>query len=206
MTLAHTRQAAASAASAGFRTARARFWQRAAAAWLARRSKTAQAKAAGIPIRAGERVLAVDHGPGGSLAAATAAAIYIGAQGESARTWCRSGWEEVIRTGWDDRRCVLVLTGAGSGGMWRKELALDRHSVLVELARERVSATLVASALIRHNDRVCAVVMARRQPGSGQVMWVTLLNQADAIGDQVIRAKAAAAIADLRAQVGIPAE
>ncbi|HEX4659123.1 MAG TPA: hypothetical protein VH307_17175 [Streptosporangiaceae bacterium] len=206
MTLAQTRQAAASAASAEFRTARARFWQRAAAAWLARRSKTAQAKAARVPIRPGERVLTLDNGPAGSLVAATAAAVYIGGQGEPGGTWCRSGWEEVIRSGWDDRRCVLALTGAGLGGMWRKELALDRHTALVELARERVSATLIGSAVVRHNDRVCSVVMARRLPGSGQVIWVTLLNQADGTGDQAIRAKAAAAIADLRAQAGIPAE
>ena len=85
-------------------------------------------------------------------------------------------------------------------------LALDRDSTLVELARERFRATLLASATVRHSDRVCAVVMARRQPGSGKVIWVTLLNQASDTEDQVIRAKAAAAIAALRAQTGIPAE
>jgi hypothetical protein len=93
-----------------------------------------------------------------------------------------AGVEDVVRVGWDDRRCVLALTGAGPGGMWRKELALDRHSALVELARERVSATLIASTAVRHGDRVCAVVMARRQPGSGKVIWVTLLNQAGDTG------------------------
>ena len=88
----------------------------------------------------------------------------------------------MIRVGWDDRRCVLALTGAGPGEMWRKELALDRHSALVELARERVSATLIASVAVRQGDRVCAVVMARHQPGSGKVMWVTLVNQAGETG------------------------
>lgn len=91
MTLAHTRQAAA--ASAGFRTARAQFRQRAAAAWLARRSKTAQAKTAGIPIRPGERVLTLDHGPASSLVAATTAAVYLGGQGQPGRQWCRLGWK-----------------------------------------------------------------------------------------------------------------
>jgi hypothetical protein len=205
MTLAHTRRAAAPAASAGFRAARARFRQRAAAR-LARRSKTAQAKTADIPIGPGERVLTFDRGPAGSLVAATAAAVYIGGQGEPGRPWCRLGWEEVVRVGWDDRRCVLALIGGGPAGMRRKEVALDRRSTLVELARERVSATLIASAAVRHRDRVCAVVMARRQPGSSNVIWVTLLNQAGDAEAQAIRAKAAAAIADLRAQTGIPAE
>ena len=206
MTLAHTPVAAASATSAGLGTARARFRHRAAATWLARRSKTAQAKTAGLPIRPGERVLTLDHAPAGSLVAATAAAVYIGDQTEPAPTWCRLGWEEVTRIGWQDRRHLLALIGAGPGGVWRKELALGRHSTLVELARERVSATLLASAAVWHGDRVCAVVMARRQPGSGNVIWVTLLNQAEDAEDQAIRAKAAAAIATLRAQTGIPAE
>jgi hypothetical protein len=47
--------------------------------------------------------------------------------------------------------------------------------------------------------------MARRQPGSGKVIWVTLLNQADDTEDQAVRAKAAAAIAALGAQTGISA-
>jgi hypothetical protein len=205
MTLAHTRLAAASAASATLRAARGRFRQRAAATRLARRSKTAQAKIAGLPIRPGERVLTLDHAPVGSLVAATAAAVYLSDQGEPGRTWSRVGWEEVIRTGWDDRRRILALTGAGPSGMWREELAVDRDSALVELARERVSATLLASAAIRYRDRICAVVMARRLPGSGKVIWVTLLNQTGDTEDQAVRAKAAAAIAALGAQTGIPA-
>jgi hypothetical protein len=205
MTWAHTRLAAASATGARLRAVRGLFWQRAAATWQATRSKTAQAKIAGLPIRPGERVLILDRAPAGSLVAATAAAVYLSDQGELSRTWSRVGWEEVIRTGWDDRRRILVLTGAGPSGMWRAELAVDRHSALVELARERVSATLLASAAVRYRDRICAVVVARRQPGSGRVTWLTLLNQADDTEDQAVRAKAAAAIAALRAQTGIPA-
>jgi hypothetical protein len=205
MTWAHTRLAAASATSATLRSARSRFRQRAAATWLARRSKAAQARTAGLPIRPGERVLTLDRAPAGSLIAATAAAVYLSDQGELGRTWSRVGWEEVIRTGWDDRRHILVLTGAGPSGRWRAELAVDRHSALVELARERVSATLLASAAVRYRDRICAIVMARRQPGSGKVTWLTLLNQAGDTEDQAVRAKAAAAIAALGAQTGIPA-
>jgi hypothetical protein len=204
MALAHTRQAAAAAGSARFLTRQARSWQRAGAAlWLARRSKTTRAKTAGITIGPGERVLILDRDRSGSLVAATAAGLYAGGQGH---TWCRLGWEDVIRVGWDDRRGVLALTGAGPGGIWRKELALNRHSPLVELARERVSATLLARATVRHGDQVCALVMARRQPGSGKVIWLTLLNAAGDISNQIIQAEAAAVIADLRAHTGIPAE
>lgn len=206
MTLAHARQAAISAASASFRADRSWSWPpRAAARWLARRTKTAQATAAGMPIRHGERVLTLDRSPAGALVAATAAAVYARGQAEPGSCWCRLGWEDVIRVGWDDQRCTLSLLGAGPGGMWRKDLALDRHTALVELARERVRSTLLASVLIREGDRVAAVVTARRQPGSGQVVWITLLSPAGAADNHAIRARAAAVIADLRAQTGIPA-
>jgi hypothetical protein len=90
--------------------------------------------------------------------------------------------------------------------MWRKELALDRRSTLAALARERVSATLLASRMVQHNDQVCAVVMARLQPRSGKMIWVTLLNQTGHPHDQAIRANAAAAIAALQAETGVPAQ
>ena len=202
MTLTHTRQAVVPAASTGVRTAPASFIRWPPAVRLARRGKTAQAKSAGIPIGPGERVLILDRGPAGALTAATAAAVYT----SDRRGWCRLGWEEVTRAGWDDRRCLLVLTGAGPGGMWRREVALDGRSRLAELARERVSATLLASAVVRQSGRACAVVMARRQPASGKVIWVTFLRHASDAEEQAIRANAAAVIADLRAQNGIPAE
>ena len=168
MTLADTRQAAAAAASATFHTAWARVRPRAAAMRLARWSRTAQAKTAGVPIGPGERVLTLDLGPAGALAAATTAAVYFGGEREPGRTWWRVGWEEVTSVGWDNRRSVLTFTGAGPGGMWRKEVALDRRSTVP---------ALLASRMVRHNDQVCAVVMARLQPRSGKVIWVTLLNQ-----------------------------
>jgi hypothetical protein len=205
MTLADTWQAAASATRARLGTGWAWPWPpQAATRWLARHSKTARAAMAGLPIRPGERVLVLDQGPAGSLIAATAAAVYARTQGEAGRAWYRLGWDEVIRARWDDRRSALVLVGAGPSGMWRRELALDRRSALVDLARERVSATLLASSLVRDGDRVVAVVLARRQPGSGAVRWITLLAEASRPDQQAIRARAAAAIAGLRAQTGLP--
>jgi hypothetical protein len=207
MTLADTWQAAASATRARFRTGRG--WlesPQAAARWLARRSKTAQALTAGMPIRPGEGVLLLGQAQDGAPVAATAEAVYAPGRLESGRSWCRLGWEEVIRIRWDDQRCALALIGAGPSGMWRQELVLGRHSALVELARERVGATLLASTVVRDGDRVVAVVTARRLPGSGKVLWVTLLSQAGATENQAIRVRAAAAIAELRAQTGIPAQ
>jgi hypothetical protein len=78
--------------------------------------------------------------------------------------------------------------------------------VVHETILTRPQVRKLASATVRNDDQVCAVVMARRQSGSGKVIWVTLLNAASHTGDQATRAKATTAIAELRAQTGIPAE
>lgn len=75
-----------------------REWLRAAGARLARFSQTSAAKAAGAPSGRAERVLTTDRDPGGSLIAATGAAIYYqdaarlaaDGRGGDGRTWAGS--------------------------------------------------------------------------------------------------------------------
>jgi hypothetical protein len=49
---------------------------------------------------------------------------------------------------------------------------------------------LLVQTVVRDDDRICAVMMARRHPVSGKVIWVTLLNGAvhTQQQDQAIRA------------------
>jgi hypothetical protein len=204
MTVTHAGQVAGPAAHAGF-AGRGRGWLRAAAARLVRWSRTPAAKAAGAPIGPAERVLTTDCDLAGSLVVATGAAVYYQDAGEPGRIWSRLGWEDVGGVGWDDRRCVLALTGVGPGGSWRKEMVLPSRTALVELAWERFTSTLLASTAVRLGDQVCAWVTARRQPGSGKVAWVVVLNADKDTGDPAIGAKVTAAIADLQAQTGISA-
>jgi hypothetical protein len=82
---------------------------------------------------------------------------------------------------------------------------LPAHTALVELARERLTATLLASTVVWLGGQVCAWVTARLQPGSGKVIWVVVLNGAGGTCGEATRASVAAAIADLQAQTGIPA-
>jgi hypothetical protein len=72
------------------------------------------------------------------------------------------------------------------------------------VARERVASTLLASTAVRHGDQLCARVTARRQPGSGKVVWIVVLNEAAGISNPAIRTEVAAAIAALQADTGIP--
>jgi hypothetical protein len=134
------------------------------------------AKTAGVSIGHAELVLTTGRDRAGSLVVASSAAVYFQDRGGPGRTWSRLGWEEVDAVLWDDRLQVLGLSGVQPGGMRRIELVLASRGALVEVARERVASTLLASAAVRLGDQVCARVTARRQPGSGKVVWIVVLN------------------------------
>ena len=204
MAVTHAGQVSAASGKPGV-TARVRAWLRAAGGLAARWNQTSAAKAAGAPIGPAERVLATDHDLNGSLVAVTRAALYHQARGAPGRAWSRLGWEDVDAVLWDDRHHVLALTGVRPGGMWRKELVLASSTPLAELARERLTSTQLASTAVRLGDQVCARVTARRQPGSGKVMWTVVVNGAAGISDPAVRARVKAVIADLQSQAGIPA-
>jgi hypothetical protein len=197
-------QLAAPAAEPGF-TAGVRAWLRATGQWLARRNGTPAATADGAPIGPAERVLATGRDLAGSLVVATSAAVYVQDRSGPGRTWWRRGWEDIDAVRWDDRHQVLAFTGVQPGGLWRKGLVLASRSALVEVARERVAATLLASTTVRLGDQTCARVTARRPPGSGKVVWIVVLNEAAGTSNPAIRARVQAAITALQAETGIPA-
>ena len=204
MAVTHAGQLAGPAAETGF-TAGVRAWLRTAGEWLARPNRTSAAKADGAPIGHAERVLTTDHDLAGSLVVATSAAVYFQDRGGAGRTWSRLGWEDVDAVLWHDRHQVLAFTGVQPGGIWRKDMALASRSVLVDVARERVASTLLASTIVRLGDQARARMTVRRQPGSGKVVWLVVLNGAAGTSNPAIRARAEVAIAALQAETGIPA-
>lgn len=202
MAVTHAGQLAAPAAEPGF-IAGVRAWLRTAGQWLARPNQRSAALAVGAPIGHAERVLTTAHDLAGSLVVATSAAVYFQDRSGPGRTWSRLGWEDVDVVRWHDRHQVLAFTGVNPGGMWRKELVLASRSPLVDVARERVASTLLASTAVRLGDQPCARVTARRQPGSGKVMWIVVLNEAAGVSDPATRARVEAAIAALQADTGL---
>jgi len=166
---------------------------------------TSAARAAGAPIGRAERLLSAGCDVEGSLVVATRAAVYWQDGPRPRRAWSRLGWEDVGGVDWDEQRRVLTLAGVRPGGVWRKELALPSHTALVGFARERLTATLLASAAVRYGDQVCAWVTARRQPGSGKVVCVVVVHEAGDVSESATRAEVDAAIAELQAQTGITA-
>ena len=203
MAVTHAGQSAAPAAEPGF-TAGVRGWLRTAGQWLAWQNRRLAAQAGGAPLSPAERVLATGHDLAGWPVVATSAAVYFQDRGGPGRTWSRRGWEDVEVVRWHDRHQVLTFTGVHPGGLWRKDLVLASRSALVDVARERVASTLLASTTVRLGDQPCARVTARRQPGSGKVVWIVVLNEAAGISNPAVRARVQAAIAAVQAETGIP--
>jgi hypothetical protein len=81
-------------------------------------------------------------------------------------------------------------------------LHLPGHPPLVEMASERIGATIVASAPVLFRGRVCGQLTARRRPGDDQVRWVFALWDPAASGDPALRTRVSGAIAALEAELG----
>jgi hypothetical protein len=173
--------------------------------WL---RKTATAIKAGAPVRRGERVLVLVRMTDGAIAAATQHAIYYCQDGQpGAGSWLRLGWEEVGGVGWDERSCAMTLTamtlaGLGNAGPPRIVMHLPRRSPLADLARERVTWTILAGVPVLSRGRVCGRLTARRSPADDRVNWVFTLQDAAASGDPDLSALVSGAIAELEAELG----
>jgi len=182
---------------------RGRAWLRARIPSLSGLRKTAAAVAAGAPIRPGEKVLASVRQANAALAVATERAVYRQDGPGADRSWSRLGWDDVDQVLWDDERHTLTLTRAGLGESSPVVLRLPRSVPLVELARERVTATTLARAPLLSAGRVCGWLTARRPPGSDQVRWVLALRDATAAGDPALWSRVSGAIAALEADLGL---
>jgi hypothetical protein len=164
--------------------------------------KTAAA-AAEAPIRPGERALASVCQANAALAVATERAVYHQYGAGADRSWSRLGWDDVDQVLWNDERHTLTLTRAGPRGPSSVVLRLHRSVPLVELARERVTATTLARAPLLSAGRVCGWLTARRPPGSDEVRWALVLRDATAAVDPALRSCVSGAVAALEAGLGL---
>jgi hypothetical protein len=163
---------------------------------VGRRSAAGRHRPARPSLAPGERVLAVEgDGDGGSVVA-TNQALYHRANGSP---WNRLGWEETGRVSWDARRDRLDLTDLAVS----RRLTLSLPRVMVALVRERVAATWLASRRLAVTEGVTALVMARRRPGSTDLVWVVALDGGVDPDEPTVRAGVLAAIHRLRADIGV---
>ena len=163
------------------------------------------------PIRPerGERLLATAEAHGGLHVGGTRDAFYVvepmsGGAFDLAET-IRVPWEEVEAADWDLESSVLRVIEVGRWGEPRREhlLTIEEPGRLLELVRERVTASVVLQRHVPVRGRKGVRVIARRAPrGDRPVQWLYEYDEGVDPADPVVQAAAEEALEAARADVG----
>ncbi len=152
-----------------------------------------------LPLAKGESVLAWAEAHDGTLVAGSRDALYLGA--------VRLPWERVEAADWDRDTSVLQVAEVGTWGEQRvvHRLSLDDPRSLLQLVRERVTASIVLQRHVPVTDRRGLRVVARRSPvvGDTPVSWFFEYDADVDPDDPAVRAAASAALAQARADTGL---
>jgi hypothetical protein len=148
-------------------------------------------------VAPGERLLAWAETTDGTLVGGTRDAFY--APG-------RVPWEQVEAADWDRDTGVLRLSEVGSWGESRPEHVYDVADPgrLVQLIRERVTASVVYQRHVPLDGRRGLRVIARRAPGLAEaISWVFEYDEGVDPDDPVVRLAAGRALDEARGEVGL---
>ena len=161
-----------------------------------------------VAVAAGERVLAWCHDGDGRVVAGTRDALYLPRSSADPTETLRVPWEQVEAADWDADTSVLRVSEVGTWGAQRPvhRLALVEPTRLLQLVRERVTATVVLQRHVPITGRRGLRVIARRAPGGDRaVSWVYEFDEGIDPADPAVRAAADAALAQAQDEVGYPA-
>jgi hypothetical protein len=154
---------------------------------------------ASASLEPGERILAFAHNLDGGLVVATERAL----RHQTTGGWSRLGWEQVARVTWGDDRRTLAVTDVVSGRAAKIGLHAADGTRIADLARERVGSTVLLTELVPLTGHSPVRVTARRHPGTDQILWQVSLGNGSHARNPELRSKVVAAIAELRAHVGV---
>jgi hypothetical protein len=154
-------------------------------------------------VAAGERLLAWVPVSDGGWVAGTRDALYV--------PDARVSWEQVQAADWDQEEGRLVVTEVGTWGepRPRHELTIPDSATkdadrLLQLVRERVTASVLLSRHVRVTGRRGVRVVARRAPSGGSVVrWLYEYDEGIDPDDPVVRAAAETALARAKEDVGL---
>ncbi|MGH3504981.1 MAG: hypothetical protein ACRDQA_29410 [Nocardioidaceae bacterium] len=146
-----------------------------------------------LGLERGEHVIASGSTRGGDRVVATDRALHL-----PGRT--RVGWEEIEhatwRSGWLHVRETVVL-----GQEPREHHArLTEPDALPETVRERVTASIVLSRYVQLDHRRGVRIVARRRPGSTQLVWTLVFDAGLDPQDPDVRTWAEQMLDDVRRQ------
>lgn len=161
------------------------------------------------PIRVGrgERLLATAQAADAHLGG-TRDAFYVlrtrGATFELSET-LRIPWEEVQAADWDEETSTFRISEVGTWGEQRPEhdFTVEEPGRLLELVRERVTASIVLQRQVPVDDRRGLRVIGRRAPrGDRPVRWIYEYDEGVDPADPAVRSAAREALAAAREEVG----
>jgi hypothetical protein len=156
-----------------------------------------------IEVAAGEKLLAWVEADAGVLVAGTRDALYVARRGAGpAET--RIPWEQIEAADWDRDTAVLRVTEVGSWGERRPEhrFTIDEPGRLLELVRERVTASVVLQRHVALQGRRGVRVIARRAPrGHQPLQWIYEYDEGIDPEDPFVQHAAAEALAAARDEV-----
>lgn len=150
-----------------------------------------------LDVAKGERLLAWAVDEDGRAIGGTRDAFY-GPQ--------RVPWEQVEAAGWDSDSSTLRVSEVGSWGHTRPEhsYVVEQPGRLLELIRERVTASVVLQRHVPLTGRRGLRVIARRAPGGGgDLHWIYEYDEGVDLDDPAVRLAAAEALEAARIDVGL---
>lgn len=153
-----------------------------------------------LRVAAGERLLAWAAGPSGSVGG-TRDALYL-PDGDGSR---RVPWETVASAEWDADEALLRVTELAPWGEQQPvhRFSLDDPARLLQLVRERVTASIVIQRHVPVRPRQEVRVVGRRAPrGSGEITWLVDYDDSLDPADPAVREVVGAALEAARADVG----
>ena len=154
-----------------------------------------------VDLRPGEKVLAGTRSTDGSWLLGTRDALLV----VTPDAHTRIPWEHVERADWDGDENRLLVSEVGEFGRPRPEhvFAVAEPGLLLELVRERVTASVVLQRRVNVTGRRGFVVVARRAPkGDGGLAWAYEFDPGVDPDDPSVRALAEAALASAQEEIG----
>ena len=113
-------------------------------------------------------------------------------------------WEQVEDAAWDQDARQLRVDEIGEYGAPRPShtFAMDDPALLLQLVRERVTASVVLQRRVPVRGGLGVTVIGRRSPVGGPIAWMHAYDAGLDPADPEVAAAADAALADARAEVG----
>ncbi len=160
-----------------------------------------------LAVGPGERLLAWGNELGGGdagvagvvgVVGGTRDALYLGA--------LRIPWEQVEAADWDADATTLTVSEVGTWGEVRPvhKVSLDEPARLLQLIRERVTATVLLSRHVPIHGRKGVRVIARRAPSADrEIAWAYEFDAGIDPEDEAVRRAAEAAMARAQEEAGL---